>query len=89
LKNQASKAAMKYLNWFFFPYCPELPKQPKERNSWRMWLIDRLYIKLGIERYVLGAQNARFMTKIPNKSAFPTSVLCLRPRNNFIEHIVS
>ena len=32
----------------FFPYCPELPKRPKQKNSCsKMWLIDQLYIELG------------------------------------------
>ena len=31
-----------------FPYCPDLPKWPKQKNSCsKMWLIDQLYIKLG------------------------------------------
>ena len=32
----------------FFHYCPELPKQTKQKNSCsKMWAIDQLYIKLG------------------------------------------
>ena len=30
-----------------FPYCPELPKQTKQKNSSsKMWLIDKVYIEL-------------------------------------------
>ena len=33
----------------FFPYCPELPKRPKQKNSFsKLWLIDQLYIELGL-----------------------------------------
>ena len=33
----------------FFPYCPELPNWPKQKNSCsKLWLIDQMYIKLGI-----------------------------------------
>ena len=33
----------------FFPYCPELPEQPIQKNSCsKMWLVDQLYIELGI-----------------------------------------
>ena len=32
----------------FFPYCPELPKRPKQNNLCsKMWSIDQLYIELG------------------------------------------
>ena len=35
-------------NPLFFPYCPELPIRPKQKNSCsKMWLINQLYIKLG------------------------------------------
>ena len=31
-----------------FPYYPELPKWPKQKNSCsKMWLIDKLFIELG------------------------------------------
>ena len=34
---------------YFFPYCPELPTQPKQKSLYcKMWLIDQMYIKLGI-----------------------------------------
>ena len=37
---------------FFLHYCPELPKGPKQKNScFKMWLIDQLYIKLGLLQY--------------------------------------
>ena len=49
LKNPPSKVAQKNSNPLFFPYCPELPKRPKQKNSCsKMWLIDHLYIKLGL-----------------------------------------
>ena len=35
---------------FVFPYCLELPKRPKQKIScYKMWLIEQLYIKLGLE----------------------------------------
>ena len=44
-KKEPSKVVTKYS---FFPYCPELPKWPKQKNLCsKMWLIDQLYIKLG------------------------------------------
>ena len=37
-----------FVNSTFFPYCPELPKRPKQKNSCsKMWLTDQLYIELG------------------------------------------
>ena len=37
-----------------FPYCPELPKRPKQKNSCsKMWLIDQLYIELGLNEFLL------------------------------------
>ena len=48
LKKPPSKVAQKNSNPLFFPYCPELPKRPKQKNSCsKMWLIDQLYIELG------------------------------------------
>ena len=48
VKNHPQKQLRKYWNWFFFPYCPELLKQPKQKNvCFKMWLLDQLYIKLG------------------------------------------
>ena len=48
LKKPPSKVAQKNSNPHFFPYCPELPKQPKQKNLCsKMWLIDQLYIELG------------------------------------------
>ena len=41
---------VKYSNWFF----SLLPKWPKQKNSCsKMWLIDQLYIKLGIKYCLL------------------------------------
>ena len=38
----------------FLHYCPELPKQPKQKNSCsKMWLINQLYIKLGLSPFVV------------------------------------
>ena len=45
LKKPPSKVAQKNSNPLFFPYCPELPKRPKRP---KMWLIDQLYIELGL-----------------------------------------
>ena len=43
-----SKVAQKNSNPLFFPYCPELPNRPKQKNSCsKLWLIDQLYIELG------------------------------------------
>ena len=51
-----SKVKKQYLNWFF-PYWPELPKrpeQPKQQNTcYNMWLIDKLYIKLGLSSFFI------------------------------------
>ena len=45
-KNHAIKSCLEIL---FFHNCPELPKPPKQKNLCsKMWLIDQLYIKLGI-----------------------------------------
>ena len=47
-KNHPQKLLRKTQIHFFFPYCPELPKQPKQKNSCsKLWLIDQLYIELG------------------------------------------
>ena len=47
-KKTPSEVAKKYPNRFL-PY-PELPKRPKQKNSWsERWLIDQLYIKLGVK----------------------------------------
>ena len=47
-KKTPSKVAQKNSNPLFFPYCPELPKRPKQKNSCsKLWLIDQLYIELG------------------------------------------
>ena len=41
LKKPPSKAAQKNSNPLFSPYCPELPKRPKQKNSFfKMWFID-------------------------------------------------
>ena len=38
-----------YTQFIFLYYYPELPKQLKQKNSCsKMWLIDQLYIKLGL-----------------------------------------
>ena len=43
------KSCSEKLKSTFFPYCPELPKRPKQKNSCsKMWLIDQLYIELGL-----------------------------------------
>ena len=32
----------------FFPYCPEVSKRPKQKNSCsKIWLLEQLYIELG------------------------------------------
>ena len=66
LKNKHPPKTKKNSN-VFFPYCPELPKWPKQKNSCsKMWLIDQLYIKLGypatgadrgITQYAMGWNN--------------------------------
>ena len=44
------KSCSEKLKSTFFPSCPELPKWPKQKNSSsKMWLIDQLYIELGIK----------------------------------------
>ena len=51
---------------FFFPYCPELPKRPKQKNlCFKMWLIYELYIELGIKpSYIFQIlQNLVFLDK--------------------------
>ena len=41
------KSCSEKLKSTFFHYCPELPKQPKQKNSCsKLWLIDQLYIEL-------------------------------------------
>ena len=41
LKKPPSKVAQKNSNPLFFPYCPELPKRPKQKNFCsKMWVID-------------------------------------------------
>ena len=50
----------------FFPYCPELPKWPKQKNlCFKMWLIYQLYIELGIKpSYIFQIlQNLIFLDK--------------------------
>ena len=48
LKKPPSNVAQKNSNPLFFPYCPELPKWPKQKNSCsKLWLIDQWYIELG------------------------------------------
>ena len=43
------KSCSEKLKSTFFPYCPELPKRPKQKNSCsKMWPIDQLYIELGL-----------------------------------------
>ena len=38
------KRCSEKLKIHFFPYCPELPKLPKQKNSCsKLWLIDQLY----------------------------------------------
>ena len=40
--------ALHFVKSTFFPYCPELPKRPKQKNSCsKWWIIDQLYIELG------------------------------------------
>ena len=52
LKKPPSKVAQKNSNPLFFPCCPELPKWPKQKNSWsELWPIDQLYIELGLIPY--------------------------------------
>ena len=47
-KNHPQKLLRKTQIHFFFPYCPELPKRPKQKNSSsKLWLIDQPYIELG------------------------------------------
>ena len=47
----------------FFPLLPWLPKRPKQKNSYsKMWLIDQLYIELGLEEQDLSVRSA--LTKI-------------------------
>ena len=50
-KNQGMYVHCTYIEGFelgFLPYCPKLPKRPKQKNSCsKMWPIDQLYIKLG------------------------------------------
>ena len=48
-KKPPSKVAQKYSKKVFLHYCLDLPKRHKEKNLCsKMWLIDQLYIKLGI-----------------------------------------
>ena len=55
LKKPPSKVAQKNSNPLFSPYCLELPKRPKRKNSCsKMWLIDQLYIELGFVPYEPG-----------------------------------
>ena len=43
------KSCSEKLKSTFFPYCPELPKRPNQKNSCSiMWLIEQLYIELGV-----------------------------------------
>ena len=57
-KKSHLKIAKKYSNCFFF-LTPELPKQPKQKNScFKMWLIDQLHIKLGHTNAKLSIENA-------------------------------
>ena len=54
LKKPPSKVAQKISNPLSFPYCPEVPKQPKQKNSCsKMWPIDQLYIELGWKPIVI------------------------------------
>ena len=47
----------------FFPLLPAQPKWPKQKNSYsKMWLIDQLYIELGLEEQDLSVRSA--LTKI-------------------------
>ena len=47
------KSCSEKLKSTFFPLLPELPKQPKQKNSCsKKWLIDQLYIELGSALYV-------------------------------------
>ena len=47
LKKTPSKVAQKNSNPLFFPYCPELPKRPKQKNSCsKLWFREQLYIEL-------------------------------------------
>ena len=57
---------MKNSNQLFFPYCPELPKRPKQNNLCiKMWLIYQLCIELGIKpSYIFQIlQNLVFLDK--------------------------
>ena len=48
-KKTPSKVAQKNSNPPLFSLLPELPKRPKQKNSCsKMWLIDQLYIELGL-----------------------------------------
>ena len=48
LKKPTSKVAQNNSNRLFFSLLPELPNQPKQKNSCsKMWPIDQLYIELG------------------------------------------
>ena len=49
LKNHPQKL-LRRTQIHFFPYCPKLPKRPKQKNSCsKLWLIHQLYIELGYQ----------------------------------------
>ena len=50
-KKNTLKSCSEKLKSTFFPYCPELPKQ--KNSCSKMWLIDQLYIKLGLSPFVV------------------------------------
>ena len=59
LKKTPSKVAKNKL--ILFPYCPELPKWPKQKNLCsKMWLIDQMHIKLGIQQPIPKITNLTF-----------------------------
>ena len=50
-----TKSCSEKLKSTFFPYCPELPKWPKQKNSCsKMWL----YIELGLSKKKLTVMNS-------------------------------
>ena len=66
----------------FSPYCPELPKRPKKKNSCsKMWLIDQQYIKLGLGPQLSFYRNKLFVASASLHRTRPLgltlAVLCL------------
>ena len=66
VENPPSKVAQKNSNPICFSLLPWFPKRPKQKNSCsKMWLIDQLYIELGIwPFFCFGGQNWRPDTEI-------------------------